>query len=209
MKHSLNTALTIAALFVGPALALQLAPESVRTALVFDRDAIAHGEWWRLATGHWIHFGLSHLGWNLAAVSGVAWWLEKIKPGIVGRFLAIAAPALGVMLFLLEPAMHTYGGLSGIACGLTALLALVQLFHAHAGRIWGLLLLVVIAVKITLETTQAAPLFSEFDHAGYRLSTWAHAGGVLIAAGFFLSRPRANSAPLPLAAASSYDEILP
>jgi len=30
-------------------------------ALRYERAAIAHGEWWRLATGHWVHLGLRHL----------------------------------------------------------------------------------------------------------------------------------------------------
>jgi len=45
-------------------LILGAAPE----AWVFDRVAIAQGEWWRLITGHWVHSDLAHAAWDIAAL---------------------------------------------------------------------------------------------------------------------------------------------
>ena len=36
--------------------------------LVFDRDAITHGELWRLVTGHWVHSDLEHAIWDITAL---------------------------------------------------------------------------------------------------------------------------------------------
>ena len=35
---------------------------------VFDRMAIAQGEWWRLFTGHWVHSDPTHAGWDISAL---------------------------------------------------------------------------------------------------------------------------------------------
>jgi len=37
-------------------------------AWVFDRVAIAQGEWWRLVTAHWVHSDPAHAGWDVAAL---------------------------------------------------------------------------------------------------------------------------------------------
>ncbi|WP_438480987.1 rhombosortase [Oleiharenicola lentus] len=186
-------------LFALPAIALHFAPEDVRAAWLFNRTAIADGEWWRVVTGHWIHFGAGHLIVNLAVILAAGTRLERSHPGLLARFSLAAAPLVGCALLIMESAMHTFGGLSGLACGVVTLLALQQFSHAGQHRIWWAALLVVIGVKIAIEvTTRADVSCVSFVSTDVRVSTWAHAAGALSAAVFFLSRQFHRSSSLAL-----------
>ncbi|MBL9219181.1 MAG: rhombosortase [Opitutaceae bacterium] len=173
-------------LAAAPAL-LGLVP-AVREVLLYDRTAILQGEWWRLWTGHWMHFTASHLTWNLLVLAGAGWWLERVQPGSLLRYLAVAAPMLGVSFLAGAPGMGTYGGLSGLATGVVVLLALAQLGRDRAARAWWLGLLALVALKLALDAAQPAPLFASFGAQVVRVSTFAHVMGAITAVGFFLSR---------------------
>jgi rhomboid family GlyGly-CTERM serine protease len=196
---------------------LTFGPEAWRAALVFDRAGLALGEWWRLWTGHLVHFSAAHLGANLLGLGVVAVMSGLRRDGaesaprprawLWGGML-IAPPLLSLALFALEPAMHTYGGLSGLVCGLLTFTAL-ELIAAPAAagpmrgaRIWGAALLVVIAMKSVGDLLAQSFSFVAFDStADVRVSAWAHAAGALLGLVFFLSRPRRKSCPLPPAGA--------
>jgi len=64
--------LTMAAL----ALLLYLGAGPAAPAWVFDRAAVANGQWWRLVTGHLVHCDLSHLCWDVAGLMVLGWLFE-------------------------------------------------------------------------------------------------------------------------------------
>jgi hypothetical protein len=66
--------LTALAVAVASGLWLSLGP--VPEALVFDRSAIAAGEWWRLLSGHWVHSDDRHALWDIAALALVGSLVE-------------------------------------------------------------------------------------------------------------------------------------
>ncbi|MBI2511875.1 MAG: rhombosortase [Opitutae bacterium] len=170
-------------LFVLPALAVAGAP----TFFVYERAAILRGEWWRLWTGHWVHFSVSHAGWNLFALAVAAALLERLQPGWTLRFVALAAPAISLGLLALTPTMTTYGGLSGLAGGVVTLLALAQLdAPARYARAWWFGALALIVGKIAWESVAGTPLFSRLEPGAYRVSVAAHALGFAAALAFFL-----------------------
>ncbi len=161
---------------------------AARAALLYDRAAILHGEWWRLWSGHWMHFSPSHLAWNVGVLAGAGVWLERLQPGCLLRFVAVAAPLLGVAFLAGAPAMQIYGGLSGLATGVVVLLALTQLQRSPAGRVGWLGVLALVAVKLGLDATTPAPLFASFGSQAVHSSVLAHAMGAVVATVFFLSR---------------------
>jgi hypothetical protein len=122
--------------------------------------------------------------------------LERVLPGSLLRFVALAAPLLSVAFLAAAPDMHTYGGLSGLATGVVVLLALVQLRRAHPGRSWWFGALALVALKLAIDATQPAPLFASFGGQAVRASGFAHVLGALAAALFFLSRRSAAPAVL-------------
>lgn len=170
-------------LFALPAALAALAP----TACLFDRAAILRGEWWRLATGHWVHFSASHAAWNLLALLIAGAWLERVRPGALLRYTLFAAPVIGLGLLAAAPTMTLFGGLSGLAVGVVTLLALTQLASAPAARGWWCAALALITVKLAWETASGAALFTHFASDSIRPSAESHLLGAATAALYFLT----------------------
>jgi len=110
---SLLLSLAAVFVFVRPSLA---AP------LQYDRAAIATGEFWRLFSGHWVHYGFDHFFWDVLAFGCLGAACERTSRG---RFLVcVVASALTISLsvwFGLS-GMSAYRGLSGVDSALLVLL---------------------------------------------------------------------------------------
>ena len=161
-------------------------------AWVYDRTAIANGEWWRLLSGHFVHGDGQHAFWDIAGVVLVGalleprlgrWWF----PVLGGGLLAVDAWLWWGMSELVR-----YCGLSGVLNGILAA-GLYRLWHEHRDP---LVMLVGAAAlsKILLEITIGQALFTDtlwpslpVVHA----AGWA--GGLVIAwAGGSGNRPPRN-----------------
>ena len=175
-------------LYVCPALLLWLTP-GIQDALVYDRGAILRGAWWRLWTGHWVHFSLSHLFWNLAVLLGAGAWLERLQPGWLLRLALVVAPLLSLVLLCGEPSMQTYGGLSGLATSAVVLLALVQLHRRGPDRTWWWTILLLVAAKTGVDAVREDSLFVAFGAQAVRSSVLAHAAAAVAALALFSARP--------------------
>lgn len=149
--------------------------------LLFDRTAILGGQFWRLWTGHWIHFSPSHLFWNVAALSFTGAWLEARHPGLPLRYAAFAAPLISIGLLVLEPNMITYGGLSGLGTGIVALLGISLCRSPGFDRISGISILVLLGLKLSHDFLHSTPLLSDFESATIQASTTAHIFGASFA----------------------------
>jgi len=94
------------------------------TLLIYDRAAIAHGELWRLVTGNLAHLSTTHLAYNVAAFL-IAGTIIEIRGYRLFTTLCISAAMLiGIILFVVEPAMYFYAGLSGIVTAAVTYLCL-------------------------------------------------------------------------------------
>lgn len=127
-------------------LALGPAPE----AWVYDRAAIAHGEWWRLLSGHWVHSDGGHATWNIAALALSGLMFERSLRWRLPLALLLATAGVDAWLWWGEPALQLYCGLSGVLNGLIAA-GLLQLWRElrHPAV---LLTASGVAVKIIVET---------------------------------------------------------
>jgi rhomboid family GlyGly-CTERM serine protease len=167
-------------LFALPAVLLALLPAG-RGLFVLDRTAVADGELWRLWTGHWVHFSASHLIWNLLVLLVAGSWLEHSQPGRLWRHAILAAPFIAASVLAFEPGLRVYGGLSGLAMSVVALLALQQVRSSSAPRIPWLVLLLLLAAKAGHDLTTSVSWFARLDVAGVRTSSVAHAAGLAAA----------------------------
>ena len=167
-------------LFVLPAALIALFPVTPGV-LLYDRPAILHGEWWRLWTGHWVHFSASHLFWNLLVLVVASWWLEKIRPGLLLRFTLVAAPLISLGLILFAPAMDRYGGLSGLGTAVVSLLALTQVRTQRSRAAWWLGVLALVVGKIAFDAMHSRSLFGDFPSPAIHVSALAHAVGLAVA----------------------------
>jgi rhomboid family GlyGly-CTERM serine protease len=99
----------------------------------YDRVAIADGEYWRLVTGHLVHLGWGHLWPNVAALAIVGMLFDDLfRAADWWRVSAASAIAIDVGLYVLDPAVAWYVGLSGVLHGLVASGALALLVRRQA-----------------------------------------------------------------------------
>lgn len=173
----MKTLRTPLVLFALPVALAALAPVASR----FDRAAILHGEWWRLVTGHWVHFSVSHAAWNLLALLAAGAWLERVRPGALLRYTLLAAPLISLGLLALAPTMAFYGGLSGLAVGVVVLLALTRLSATTSTLAWWCAALALVAAKLAWESAGGGAAFSDFGPAAIRPSVEAHWLGAVTA----------------------------
>jgi rhomboid family GlyGly-CTERM serine protease len=108
-------------MLTGLALALYLWGGAAPEAWVYDRLAIAQGEWWRLISGHWVHSDLEHAVWDIGALSVLGLLFESRLKGDLFSVLALGTLGIDLWLWFLQPSLHYYCGLSGILNGLLAL----------------------------------------------------------------------------------------
>lgn len=161
--------LTMAAL----ALLLYLGAGPAAPALIFDRVAVTHGQWWRLGTGHLIHCDLSHLGWDVAGLLALGWLFEDRFSR--GWFLTIMASGMGAVNAWLwwGQAPMRYCGLSGLLNTLLAVGLIQQWRTSRSGLV----------VAVGLAATLKIALECLHDQALFTATAWpsvpqAHAAGL-------------------------------
>lgn len=98
--------------------------------LMYQRDAIAKGQWWRLWTGNFVHTNHWHLVLNLAGYGLV---MQFAKPWLNSKHLLFSiswlATCVGLGLWWFSPTVAWYMGFSGILYGLFLLVGFYSLLH--------------------------------------------------------------------------------
>lgn len=155
----------------------------LQTRMVVFGPAIDAGEWYRLFTAGFVHFGLLHVGFNMVLLYRFGEMLEPVLGRI--RFLALYLGALLAGSFgavLLDPMAFT-GGASGAVFGIVAAAALgvrqrgISVWESGIG---GLL-------AVNLVITFVIPGISIGGHVG------GLAGGAVLGALMLRSRPTRTS----------------
>lgn len=85
------------------------------------RFAVSQGEWWRMITSGFIHFGIIHLAFNMLALWNLGQMLERVvgTPKFVALyFSALLAGSAGVLILERPDAVALTGGASGAVFGL-------------------------------------------------------------------------------------------
>ena len=157
-------------------------------ALVYDRLLVMDGEWWRLFTGHWMHFSPSHLFWNLVVLVPAGVWVERLAPTRTRVLFLVAPVVIGLTLFAADLSLMRFAGLSGVAAAVIALLALTQLSAGRTDLWFWRGVLALIAVKIGVELALGRPSFAQFTDASVRPVPLAHLAGVICAGAVHFTR---------------------
>jgi len=162
---------------------VQLAAQDVERLLVLNSLAVADGQWYRLLTSTFLHFGPVHLLFNMWALYVVGPPLESALGRL--RFTALyLAGALGgsVLVYLLAPLNAATAGASGAVFGLFAA-TLVIGRRLNLDVRWVLALIV-----INLVITFSVPGISWQGHIGGLVS------GALVAALYVYPTGRSRTA---------------
>ena len=162
------------------ALGAFLSPAALRL-LEYDRILAQDGQWWRLFTGNFVHYSRSELFWNAAVLLVAGAWAERVM-AMRARVLYVIAPTMiGLALFLFEPHLGRYAGLSGVCAALVAFLALAQLRLSQADRWFWRTVLALLVLKIAAEAVLASRWFAHYPDPTVRSVPLVHLTGVVAA----------------------------
>jgi len=121
-----------------------LGGEGWQMSLRFDRAGLTQGQWWRLFTGHLVHFDARHLLLDGAGV--VLLWMLFARDLSPARWLAVVLVsmlAIDAGLWWFAPQIQWYVGASGVLHGIWAAGAIAGLRRGDRTATWLLGLLVV------------------------------------------------------------------
>ncbi len=155
--------------------------------LRFDRSLLDSGHLWLLFSSQLVHLNWPHWGLNMAGLSIVALLFGRYGSPLYWLWIvAVSALAVGCGLWLLNPELRWYVGLSGALHGLI-LAGILREFRIN--RVAGGLLLSLIAAKLAWEQFAGA-MPGSGQLIGGRVVVDSHlygaAGGVLAFALWFL-----------------------
>ena len=164
------------------ALACQCLPGS-RAALLYDRTALASGQWWRLWSGHLVHFGWPHF------VADTGLWL--ILGYLLGRGRTLAFSVVVLLLpvaisgaiYVFSPTMLRYGGLSAVDLCLLLFVAGRGWQHDWRDWFWPAVLIIYVG-EIVFEATLGQGHgggMIRFDDPGVQVATSAHIAAAVYA----------------------------
>jgi rhomboid family GlyGly-CTERM serine protease len=134
----------------------------------WDRARVASGEFWRVVTGHWTHWSLEHLAWDLVAFVVLLPLCLRIGRGRTALALIGATLAIPLAVGAALPEIVAYRGLSGLDSALFTCLASSLLLRELREGAWGTAMifggaLMAFAMKVAFELATGSALFVESD----------------------------------------------
>lgn len=158
---------------------------SVSGWLETDFSNIGEGQWWRIWTGHLVHYDGNHLMWDLLMFVTLGSLCEREHRRAFGIAVLGIAGVITVGLAFFCPDLGVYRGLSGIDTGLFVWFVADQIRNASQSgdRKWlagWCVALVGLVSKLVFEATTGQTLF--VDSSGFTPLVESHLIGV--AAGF-------------------------
>jgi len=114
----------------------------VQTALVYNRTAIADGEFWRLITGNLVHLSTPHFLYDVTALLVAGALIEMHRYRHFAMLCLVSGALIGMTLYVAMPEIIVFGGLSGVV---TAAVTYLCLHGVQQGGAWKWLCLLVLA----------------------------------------------------------------
>lgn len=173
MSNSATPVITYALIAVNVLVAiLQTASGNVESQFVLWPPAVADGQWYRLITSAFMHYGLMHLLFNMWALYVVGppleAWLGRLR---YGALYGLSALGGAVLVYLLSPLNAATAGASGAVFGLFGAMFVVARRMRMDIRGIGAI------IVINLVFTFVYPLIS-----GQGISWQGHVGGLVTGA---------------------------
>ncbi|MEI6106269.1 MAG: rhombosortase [Opitutae bacterium] len=156
------------------ALVIQFVPEW-RAALIYDRAAMQQGQYWRIWTGHWVHFGWAHFVAD-AGLFVIMGGLLEARHAWFGRLaLGLMPLFISAVIYWCDPSMARYGGLSAINLGLLLYFAAQGWQRQWSDWFWPAVLVIYVG-EVIFEIIQGGRGggMIRFDDPGIRVATSAH-----------------------------------
>ncbi len=162
------------------ALVLQL-NRGWRDIFIYDRGLVGSGEFWRLWTGHFVHFGWPHFIADAGLFLILGRLLEREHP-VALRLTTVLMPLMiSGAIYFFDPGLVRYAGLSAVNLGLLLFYAAQGWQRAKVDWFWPSILAIYVGEVVyeaTLKDGHGGGLI-KFDDPTIHVATSAHiAGGV-------------------------------
>jgi rhomboid family GlyGly-CTERM serine protease len=149
--------------------------------LIYDRAAIAHGELWRLLTGNLVHLSDAHLTLDLAAFLIAGAIVEQRGYRHFATLCVSAAVLIGVAIYLFEPGLQFYGGLSGVVTAAIVYLCLQGITEQGSWRWLCAAMLAGLSTKLWIELVLGKSLLLAFGTGNFVPVPLSHLTGAVAA----------------------------
>lgn len=101
--------------------------EATTELLQYDRQLILQGQWWRLYTGNWVHFGGYHIAMNVLGLAAIAYSLFLRRHDLAWWLgVALVPWGVGICLYYFSADTDIYRGFSAAAYGILILGLLLE-----------------------------------------------------------------------------------
>lgn len=169
-------------------------PEALSDSLIYNRDSIITGEYWRFFTGHFVHTNFNHLLLNLTGLT-MLWALHGDHYTHKSYCLCfiICAAFCSIGIFYFDPQMIRYVGLSGVLHGIFVWGAIKDI---QKGWQSGYLLFFGVWGKIIYEQAFGASADVEAlinAHVAIDAHLWGAIGGLILPLLIFFKRKSSSS----------------
>ena len=154
--------------------------------LVYDRTAILSGQFWRMFTGHWVHFSASHLVYDSLALALAGAMIEAKRLPHFGRLCLLTPWLVSGILMMVDPQLERYGGLSALATAAVVYLALFGFREAGLWRWACAATLLGLAAKTAYEAATGTMLFASVATEPVTVCPLSHIAGASVALTLFL-----------------------
>lgn len=155
---------------------------ALASAAELDRAALSGGQWWRVLTCHWAHWGWAHWAGDISALVAL-WWLAEDRLRWVGPMCLTAAVCVGLAVTVAAPDVTSYRGMSGVTHALLVWVLLARSARTRGAlRIGCVVALVGVAGKIACEFTMEAGAKAYSLPEGIVLVPVAHLAGAGVGA---------------------------
>ena len=146
-----------------------------RDILIYDRSAVLAGEFWRMWTGHLVHFGWPHLVADAGLLLILGWPLAQKHPQFSWLALLLMPPFISGVLLWFDPTMTRYAGLSAVDLGLLLFLAAQGWQRNWTDWFWPAVLVIYVA-EVVFEIVRGGQGggMIQFDDPTVRVATSAH-----------------------------------
>jgi rhomboid family GlyGly-CTERM serine protease len=142
----------------------------LRPHLLYTRTALAHGDFWRLISCHWVHLNTDHLWWSALTFFVLGSFCEIMNRAKYLTTVGISAVFIPTAIWFVMPHLNVYGGLSGLDCALYSLLIVLFIRREWSAQKWSwiiiyTIMLVLLPAKIIYEMTSGLTIFVSNLHA--------------------------------------------
>ena len=122
-----------------------------QSALVYNRAAVADGEFWRLVTGNLVHLSMPHFLIDVTALLVAGALIEMHRYRHFAMLCLVSGALIGVTLYVAMPEIVVFGGLSGVVTAAVTYLCLHGVRQEGAWKWLCLLVLAGLVAKLGVE----------------------------------------------------------